>query len=66
MKSDVHKGEATDYARIEVISGEGDQISRVNASQLESHMEPLTGLLHGEIAFDGAFEGREVSILIDS
>lgn len=65
MKLGMEKGEAIDYARIEAVSGEGDQISRVDATQLESHIEPLTCHLHGEIGLDGVIEGSQVSNLLD-
>lgn len=52
MESEVNKGGTLDYARIKMDSGDRDQMSQVDASQLEQHMEPPTSHLHGKIGLD--------------
>lgn len=66
MKSDVNKEKVIDNARIEVVSGEGDQTSRVDASQLDPDIEPLVCRLHRETALDGGVEREWVPILMNS
>lgn len=57
--SQVTKGKTIDFAQIEVVSGEGDQIPRVDASELEPHTEPLASHVHGKLVLDGVIEGQQ-------
>lgn len=66
MKSKMAMGERIDHARVKEVSGAGDQVPRVDASELDLHIELLLSHVHGEIGFDGVFEGEQVSILLDS
>lgn len=48
VKLEVTRGENMEYARVEVLSGDGHQISRVDASELESHIESqITSICSG-------------------
>lgn len=55
-----------DYARVEVLIEEADQISRVNARELEPHIKPPTNHVHGEMGLEGVVEGKPMSIQLDS
>lgn len=51
------------FARIEVISREGDQVMCQDTSNLEPHIDALTTHLKGTVGMDGDIEGEPVSIL---
>lgn len=55
-----------EFTRIEVMSGEGDQTSRVGSSKLKPGVEPPTTNLDGTPRLDGENEGRPVRILLDT
>lgn len=47
VKSEVTRKEAMDKARVEVISGDGDRITRMDANELERHIEPQSAMCTG-------------------
>lgn len=52
VKPELTRGEAIDYARVEVVSEEGDQISPADAGESELHINPLTSYVHGRLGLD--------------
>lgn len=57
--------DAIEYQRNEVIS-EGDQISRVDSSNLEPHIEQRTSHSKRTLGLDKEMEGELTSILLDT
>lgn len=66
VRPEVTRGEAIEYARVELVSGEGSQISWVDASGLKVHVEPLTFHVQRMLGLDGVIEEEPVSVLFGS
>lgn len=59
--------DAIEYEKmVEVMSGQGNQISRVDRSKSKPHTEPLISHLKGTLGLNGEIEGGTASILLDS
>lgn len=59
IKPSVRHENAPQYSRSEVINEEGDQISRVETTQIEPHVEPLISHLNGTIWSDGVINAEK-------